>query len=155
MVVRSASVLSLTATMLAAGVAGCGNGPSTDARQERHVTSTSSASSRPASSVETVRTRLRAAGYVVADANPGTGEPRAVSALDVRLAHGARVTIYFYRTAADAARAARPFRSLERTNPKQFELRRLGKTLYVGTVEEPAVLSPAAFGDVLLASSEK
>jgi hypothetical protein len=104
---------------------------------------------------EASRARLRAAGYEVKTIDPGTGEPSADSALEVALGHGARVSIYFYRTAADAAMAARPFRDVERTHPKQFALRRVGAVLYVGTVQEPKVLSLTDFRGIIAESSSK
>jgi hypothetical protein len=73
---------------------------------------------------------------VVTEIRVGTGKPRAQAALEVTLGQGGRVTVYISASASDATRAARPFAPIERSNPRQFELRKRGAHLYVGTIEE-------------------
>ena len=96
--------------------------------------------------------RLRRAGYGVSETRPGAGNPPPTAALELVLRDGARVTIYGYASASDATRAAKPFASIELTNPKQFQLRRVGSRLYVGTIEEPAALPMRAFNAVVAAA---
>jgi hypothetical protein len=62
------------------------------------------------------------------------------------------VTVYAYASVQDAIRVAKTFASLERTYPKQFELRRVGPRVYVGTIQEPAVLPMGAFNGVVSAA---
>lgn len=129
-------------------LAGCGSNKSAPAPSSESVKKPTVATSGPAG----VKSRLSGVGYVVTDRSPGTGNPPATAALDVALTGGGKVTILFYESAADATRAAKPFVSIEGTNPKQFELRETGPRLYVGTIEEPATLRTQAFNAIVAAA---
>ena len=61
----------------------------------------------------------------------------------------AEVTVYVYAADAEARRSIKEFASLERDFPKQFEVRRVGSVLYVGTIEEPATLPTRKFNRVV------
>jgi len=88
--------------------------------------------------------RLEGADYEVEEDEPGGGSPAAAAALQVELG-SARARVLFYDSPADAQRAMRPFAAVEREQPDQIEVTRRRSTLYVGTIEEPAVLPTARY----------
>jgi hypothetical protein len=132
-----------TATAQASGVAGTGGVTTAPA-------TTSGTGVR--SGGDAIEKRLEAAGYLVSQGQVGTGNPPATKALRVALPGGGDVTIYTYTSASDAVAAAKPFASVEHQFPKQFQLARVGDHLYVGTVQQPAVLPVAAFNKLVKAA---
>ena len=100
-----------------------------------------------------IRENLAAAGYKVRDTGRGSDKPRPVDAFVTRLPSGGEVTIYVHATAADAAAAGREFDPVERDLPDQIEVAVEDTAVYVGTVEEPAVLSVPDFQEVVAAAA--
>jgi len=98
--------------------------------------------------VAPIRGRLQSAGYAVSEVDPGSGSPPALAALEVKLG-GGQVKVYFYGSAFDAKAALRQFQPIEKENPDQFEVSASSSRLYVGTIEEPAVLPLNEFNDVV------
>jgi hypothetical protein len=135
---------------LAGGLSGCGaSQPSSGSITVATATGTTVSSPTISSASGGVQDRLTRAGYAVTTARAGTGNPPATAALGVPLSGGGTMAIYFYASAADAARAAVPFAALKLSNPKQFSLRRVGAHLYIGTIKQPATLRLSAFNQIV------
>jgi hypothetical protein len=141
---RQAGWLGVAFSLVLVGCGSSNSEPGTGSESVSTQTPTVAASGRAG-----VQARLSDAGYVVTGRSPGTGNPPPSAALEVALAGGGKVRVLFYGSAADAIRAARPFSSLERSNPKQFALRRAGARLYVGTIQEPATLPMPTFNKIV------
>ncbi len=56
-------------------------------------------------------------------------------------------------TAAEAAQSAREFEGVERDLPDQIDVTVEGRGVYVGTIEEPAVLSLTEFEEAVAAAT--
>jgi hypothetical protein len=102
---------------------------------------TTSAHTSPA---DAIAAQLREAGFDATVVPVDVTGPGVDAQLSVSLDRGA-VSVYVYRTAASARAVRKTFISLERDRPDQVEVRRVRNVLYVGTVEEPAVLPNSEF----------
>lgn len=139
---RSLAALFLLSAAVA--LSGCG-GSGTSESTSSAGTPTTVASASPADSI---RSRLDAAGFAVEEGAGASGNPALQAELDVSLG-AAKVTIYVYASDTDAAKVRGEFRPIERQKPKQIEVRRVGRTVYVGTIEEPASLPMGKFNRVV------
>ena len=108
------------------------------------------------SRIALIRGRLARAGYAVTREAVGSGRPVPIGVLNVakrRAGAGAfGVTVYVFRTAPEARTARRAFGPVEKSNRKQIEVEVVGPDLYVGTIEEPAVLPLAEFEKLVSAA---
>lgn len=94
----------------------------------------------PPSPAELIVKRLKAKGFN-ADENEvqDVTRWRPIAEFEVMLGAG-KVTGYVYSSDASAAKKLKEFAPVERDFPDQFEARRVGRVLYVGTIEEPGKL---------------
>lgn len=165
--------LAMTATAVVSGVAlsGCGGSdaePTTSAQATSapattgetlstevsppEQTTTTPPAPGPPPEVVAVRDRLEAAGYRVRGTSRGSDRPRSLGALRVPLGDG-QVTIYVYGSSAGARKSEGRLAAVERELPDQIEVAREGTVVYVGTIEEPAVLPADAFAEIVAAGA--
>lgn len=139
--------------MAAFVVAGCGGSGSSETAASR-PTPTAAATSTPAKTpapqstpdpTAKLRRRLKHAGFDVANVGRGSDHSRPVGALGGTLQGTANLTVYVYRTEAQARHSARAFAPVIHQHPDQIKVAQHGPDVYVGTVEEPAKLPAAAF----------
>ena len=93
--------------------------------------------------IETVRAQLEGAGYDVADEEAGS-DPGDRGGL-VATVGKANFKVLFFESEIAAARTEGTFRQLVQESPNQVAVKRKGARLYVGTIEEPAVLPKEKF----------
>lgn len=93
---------------------------------------------------------LEDAGYKVQQTDPGSG--KAAAAFEIDIGGGGVVTVYVYENPDDAESESKEFDFAE--SPKfadQIEVAVSGSVLYVGTIEEPAVLPNDEFNAIVAA----
>ncbi|HET6494688.1 MAG TPA: hypothetical protein VFH61_04880 [Thermoleophilia bacterium] len=96
-----------------------------------------------------IQQELKKAGFNSSRARPGSDRPKPEAALEVKLSGGGQLKIFIYSSSGNAKQAAKSFDPVERQAPDQIEVQVSGEKLYVGTVEEPAVLDTAQFQQIV------
>lgn len=97
---------------------------------------------------EQILDKLKKAGLDVAEMEPTQTEK---AFYEVSLKSGGKVAIYVFGGKYEAAGERSDLRALEADSPSQVEVKRIGATVMVGTVEEPAKLDDAEFQRVVTA----
>jgi hypothetical protein len=154
---RRTMAAAAVAALVVMGLAACGSGesgrPATSATTHKPATTTEAVATATADAVDPlgdpIAERLDAAGYSVSvealDASSGIP---ATAEVYVNLA-GWQAKVYPNLTTAHARMTAKEFAPIEGEVPQQFEIRRIGTNVYVGTIEEPAKLPMREFNKIV------
>lgn len=89
--------------------------------------------------------RLAANGYKVRQSGIEGGGEGLRAGLEAPLPHGGGLTVFAFKTHAQAEAKAARFKPLARKYPRNFQVKVRGTTLYLGVAEGSEHLSPAEF----------
>ena len=150
---RAPIVLAAACALLVAGCGGSGG----EVSEPAPAPAPAPAASRPApapsavapSAVAPKQRRLKRAGYDATASGVEGVEPQPAAALEFALDRGGQVTVYAYRSPADARTKAREFRALARRYPAYYRVAVRGSTTYVGSADEPEKLDVKGFDDAV------